>query len=481
MLSRFCIYCWLAMTCLVFFGQQPATAQTSSTTNPPVNIAIPAGATDVMANGAVGDCKTDDSAAINGAIAYLSNPNGEIHTGEVYFPKPPGGCYLIGQPIVLPPHYGSGSAVITLLGEGAGVSVIRAGAKMEAVLIAGSLSSWHTGDTITDMTFDANGAANYAIDIQGGSGFKIARVEGLNAVKSDLEIDGNGHNDGENFVSDSLFQNNYNVQYTGAPYNVFIGPGSSSNDLTNNVEVNGRYSNIYNSGNSSHFTGNHGFGYPYVDCPLYAFVASYLDVWTNNQIDCATGAGFYINNWNVTVTNNIIQGVGEQEAGGKKVYPPGVCVSSKTGGSTITANVIATAADDLLQPELAIVQSNADGSCTNGGVPTSTWGNNQNNGASNVVLNNTPASHENIWNMLYVSNPSSSLPNPGVSQIGIGTSSPHATLDINGFARLAMNSGAPAKCTIANIGAIALNSAGHICECNGTLWSFDSNGQACTW
>ncbi len=66
--------------------------------------------------------------------------------------------------------------------------------------------------------------------------------------------------------------------------------------------------------------------------------------------------------------------------------------------------------------------------------------------------------------------------------VGIGTTSPQATLDVNGYARLALQSSAPATCSGANTGAIALNHLAQMCACNGTSWVFaDSVGAACSW
>ena len=69
--------------------------------------------------------------------------------------------------------------------------------------------------------------------------------------------------------------------------------------------------------------------------------------------------------------------------------------------------------------------------------------------------------------------------------IGVGTTAPQATLDINGYARLKMNSTAPATCASTNQGAVALTSIGRMCVCNGggtPVWSLTSDGvTACSW
>jgi hypothetical protein len=66
------------------------------------------------------------------------------------------------------------------------------------------------------------------------------------------------------------------------------------------------------------------------------------------------------------------------------------------------------------------------------------------------------------------------------AQVGINTETPQATLDVNGYARLRLNSAAPATCGANNSGAIALNHAAQICTCDGAHW-INVTGAACAW
>jgi len=70
-------------------------------------------------------------------------------------------------------------------------------------------------------------------------------------------------------------------------------------------------------------------------------------------------------------------------------------------------------------------------------------------------------------------------------QVGIATSAPKATLDVNGYIRLAKNAVAPLACDAAHDGAIALTSSTYrLCVCKGgtTTWVYTSDGAtACTW
>ena len=68
--------------------------------------------------------------------------------------------------------------------------------------------------------------------------------------------------------------------------------------------------------------------------------------------------------------------------------------------------------------------------------------------------------------------------------VGIGTTSPQATLDVNGYARLAKNSSQPTGCSSTNDGAIALTHVYTLCICKGgsTSWVQSKDGTtACSW
>ena len=58
--------------------------------------------------------------------------------------------------------------------------------------------------------------------------------------------------------------------------------------------------------------------------------------------------------------------------------------------------------------------------------------------------------------------------------VGVGTTNPQATLDVNGFARLKTNSANPAACAGATAGSIALSQSYNICVCNGTAWIYET-------
>jgi Pectate lyase superfamily protein len=421
-------------------------------------------AVNILTSGAKGDCSTNDAPAINAAIHSLANLSGSIHTGAVYFPKPPGGCYRIDEPIQLPggPNNFAYDVVISLIGEGRGVTVIKADAVMDAVLEKDA--NWDSGDTVTDMTFDANGLAKHAVDVRGGTEIRFTRIEGLNGTVDDLRLDApTNSSSGEDFVTDSYFSNTKTFPL----YNIYVG-NSTDNEFTNNIVINAKFANINEAGGgSNHFISNHAYGWPTQYCPQYSFVTAFTSIWIGNQSDCSTEAAFLVNNWQAVIEGNFIQGAGNH----------GICISPKAGDVQVIGNSMSFTHQNAA-PGNAVVQGVMDGgkvSCEGAAMETKTWANNLNFGAPNLVSDNWPTSNENIWGVLFTGNAGH------VPEVGIGTDEPQATLDVNGFARLTTNNKAPAACSASTRGAIALNSASRICICDGGSWKLDGSGEACPW
>jgi hypothetical protein len=82
---------------------------------------------------------------------------------------------------------------------------------------------------------------------------------------------------------------------------------------------------------------------------------------------------------------------------------------------------------------------------------------------------------ENMWNTpLFVVS--------GGGNVGIGTTTPQATLDINGVMKLAVQTAAPATCKTAIKGTVAMTTHNGLCFCNGSAWEkVESPTTACAW
>ncbi len=65
--------------------------------------------------------------------------------------------------------------------------------------------------------------------------------------------------------------------------------------------------------------------------------------------------------------------------------------------------------------------------------------------------------------------------------LGIYTTMPRATLDVNGYAKLTINSAAPAACDATYKGSVALTSATRMCVCDGASWKEVNNAADCAW
>jgi len=70
----------------------------------------------------------------------------------------------------------------------------------------------------------------------------------------------------------------------------------------------------------------------------------------------------------------------------------------------------------------------------------------------------------------------------GTGKVGVHTTNPQATLDVNGYAKLLPQTSAPATCASANKGAIAMTTNNGLCFCNGSAWNkVESPATACAW
>lgn len=108
-------------------------------------------------------------------------------------------------------------------------------------------------------------------------------------------------------------------------------------------------------------------------------------------------------------------------------------------------------------------------------------------GSNNVIIgSNTGASIATSSNNVLISDGAGNIriTTDSSGNVGIGTSTPQAKLDINGFMRMSKNLGAPAACTATIDASIAITSLYTTCICNGgaTTWVSTADGTTpCVW
>lgn len=120
------------------------------------------------------------------------------------------------------------------------------------------------------------------------------------------------------------------------------------------------------------------------------------------------------------------------------------------------------------------------GTDLNGGNLTLVAGTSTGSGSSNIHFQTATAGATATTDRT----PTSKMTILGNGNVGIGTTTPAAKLDVNGFMRLAKNASAPATCDATIDGSIALTSQYTLCACKGgsSAWVTTSDGTtACTW
>jgi hypothetical protein len=160
--------------------------------------------------------------------------------------------------------------------------------------------------------------------------------------------------------------------------------------------------------------------------------------------------------------------IGVLPTGGQKLY----VADSTANHATILSQMTATTGSNYALDAQAI----GSGATLNvGGYFTAQ------NATSNYAIQ-IPSGYPPAGSNNYAINSQSAAQSYFAGNVGIGTTAPQATLDVNGYARLKLQSSQPVACSSTNQGALALNHLAQMCACNGTSWIFaDSVGASCSW
>ncbi len=254
----------------------------------------------VRDNGAVGDCVTDDAPAINTLLARVGA--GLTSPAAVYFPRAPGGCYLIASALAIPAPISNWS-LLHLRGDGATVSTIRASATMTAVFQ--SSATFSQGVEISDLTADANGHAAYAVNVTNGL-YRIHDIRALNATTADVRIDYSSS------LTDSELRN-YDTIFTTAGamplYNLYV----TGDDCTfqNNYFINAKTANVEDINSADNlYLGNHAYNYSGTIAAgtygTYNF-ETHGGRFIGNMADSSITAGFHLTGFNPILVGNQVE------------------------------------------------------------------------------------------------------------------------------------------------------------------------------
>ncbi len=170
---------------------------------------------DVTTVGATGNCTTDDTAAINTAIANAQASGG---SNDIYFPSTgPTGCYKITSPILVN-RTGAGryEKMIHLSGDGMGRSVIKqftastAGVYYRGNVAGGPPNGFESDFSIKDLRITGVGSGN-GLDVAGASYF---RMEGVAIEAFEYGFDG-ADVEQSWFYSSNIQWNTYGMRFYG--------------------------------------------------------------------------------------------------------------------------------------------------------------------------------------------------------------------------------------------------------------------------
>jgi trimeric autotransporter adhesin len=264
-----------------------------------------------------------------------------------------------------------------------------------------------------------------------------------------------------------------------------LAPLDIQSTLTSNGTIYGQNLNLtYNSGTSTLVQGQVvNIAATSLGTGGVMYGAKYSAINTSSTAGSTEGASFTAQG-NSNASENVYGVSASGSGSGGHVY--GVYSSANATGSTVSylasfyGNPVATGATTNAYVLDASLSALLSGAITNAyGVkleaPTATLG--------GTISN---------YYGLYIATPSAATTNYALysqggttyfgGNVGIGTTAPQATLDVNGYARLALNSSQPVACSGTNQGAVALNHLAQMCACNGSSWIFaDSVGGTCSW
>ena len=312
----------------------------------------------VLDYGAKGDCVTDDSAAIQSVINKVTSaPTNGI---GVFFPKPPGACYLVNTALSLPGGSGTPDGYnVEMFGNGRDTVTIKAGASLRAVIRIAPDGAFNRGHAVHDLTVNANALATYGIELDDAMEARVYKNKVLNALTTDIivgspGISGSSATQGEDFIDQNFVWNQTTVFTTPAslpPYGIQV--LSADNHINENIIFNAKTASIDDEGADNHYIQNHGYSYPkssplnpsYDPTQAYTtqniFLANGNSFWIGNTADTGALCGFQLGNFGNIVEGNQI--LWAKDGGGYTLATngtAGICMPGSLTNTVVTGNFI---------------------------------------------------------------------------------------------------------------------------------------------
>ncbi len=178
---------------------------------------------------------------------------------------------------------------------------------------------------------------------------------------------------------------------------------------------------------------------------------------TNISPWATNGSNIYYNTGNI--------GIGSSSPTSKLFMSDTYYGAALNIGSYMTGIAIVGSANDMIG--LTVWDRDGSSSTNDDGDATLYWGDNANDSLRFAFSSSSAL----VEKMRVTSS----------GQLAIGTTTPQATLDVGGYARLKKYTAAPVACSTTYDGSLALTSATRLCVCNGTGWVEVNSATSCTW
>jgi hypothetical protein len=236
----------------------------------------------VKTYGAKGDGVTDDTASINNALA-TGNP--------IYFPK---GVYLCSGQL-------NWSGKNDIKGAGLIHTTIKCTSSTGSIINSDTTAEDKYG-TISDLTLDGSDLTPIALSINAGKGISVKRFKAKNYTSKGILVGSGTNQTWETTLIDITLRGSDGTVFP--DYGIYVGSSATDNTFHNCMVANSKISQFYDSGGNNMFSLCHGYCYPITKASNYTFECRGIGGSFNQcYSDTPSQAGFYVKNYNITLSN----------------------------------------------------------------------------------------------------------------------------------------------------------------------------------